>query len=150
MFHRITLESVKLNGARPVEPHSNSVQLHHREGSESPSTQDNGNYDELYFEKEPESFFRLKLHLAFLLYLTIGTVYFDYSPANGVDIKGVLGFYQVRKEAEIFLCARQFSQSWIGFGCFIHSTRQFPSVFRSVYLLEIQTTCKMMDQCKSG
>ncbi|KAL7517529.1 hypothetical protein ACHAWX_002448 [Stephanocyclus meneghinianus] len=87
-------ESVKLNGARPVEPHSNSVQLHHREGSESPSTQDNGNYDELYFEKEPESFFRLKLHLAFLLYLTIGTVYFDYSPANGVDIKGVLGFYQ--------------------------------------------------------
>ena len=96
MFHRITLESVKFNGARPIEPRSNSLQLHEREGSETPSRQDHGNYDELHFEKEPKSF-SCGLHLAFLLYLTIGTLYYDFSPANGVDIKGVLGFYQVRR-----------------------------------------------------
>eukprot|EP00804_Cyclotella_cryptica_P015481 CCRYP_003534-RB/>CCRYP_003534-RB protein AED:0.38 eAED:0.39 QI:0/0.75/0.8/1/0.75/0.6/5/448/492 len=84
-------EAGKLNGARPIEPHSNAV---NQEGSETTSRQDNGQYDELYFKKETESFAWQKLPLAFLLYLTIGTLYYDLSPANGVDIKGVLGFYQ--------------------------------------------------------
>jgi hypothetical protein len=114
MFHRITLEAGKFNGVRPVKPHSNAAQLPDHDGGETTSRRDHRHYDELHFEKEPESCVRGKIPVIFLLYLTMGTLYYDLSPANGIDLTGVLGFYQVRKgESRDSLCVRRFSPCWI-------------------------------------
>ena len=98
MFHRITLEAGKLSDARLVRPISNAARARDREDSESRTGLDHGDYEELYFYREHETFNRWKLPLAFVVYLGTGTLYYNISPGNGVDLDGVLGFYQVRRE----------------------------------------------------
>jgi hypothetical protein len=109
MFHRIALEAGKLNDARLVKLNSNTAQLEDHEDSERRPGREYRNYDELYFHKGQESLPSWKLPFAFLLYLTIGTLYYDVSPGNGVGLSGVLSFYQVRREVKRVLFVRRFS-----------------------------------------
>lgn len=108
MFHRITLEAGKLHDARLVKPSSPRAlprQQHSAIGGDDITHVDPRYYDKLSFKIQHKdtgnriiSFLRgNKLPLAFLLYIVVGTLFYRFDKANGVEnsTTGILGFYQV-------------------------------------------------------
>ncbi len=53
--------------------------------------------------------------LSFLLYLGIGTLYYNISPGYDVGLQGMLGLYEEKKEVKKFLCVLHFSQVLVTF-----------------------------------